>query len=263
MNKLIGKFKMGIDIIKNCRNWINIFLNYFKVFRDNPLKIKLRNGKIIKLERNDKKEKTFGLSTIWEIFFMENYTKNKMKINKGDVVIDIGANIGIFTIYSYFEGGEEIYAFEPFPKHFSRLKNNLEINKVKAKIFPLGISNKTMTNEFYVSDCSGRHSLKYKTNKKIKINCISLNELFEKNKIDKCDLLKIDAEGSEYDILYNATDETLKKIKKITLEWENVDERDNVFQLEHFLKRRGFNVVVNKKFNTGILYAFLKGEENE
>ena len=69
--------------------------------------------------------------------------------------------------------------------------------------------------------------------------------------------MKIDCEGAEYEILYNTPNEIFKKIGKIALEWDNLDDKKmNVAYLRNFLEKRGFNVrVKGEDEKAGILYA--------
>ena len=94
---------------------------------------------------------------------------------------------------------------------------------------------------------------------------IALKDVFDSNNIKQCDLLKIDTEGSEYDILYNLPDEYYKKIKRIYLEHHNVNiflpknihNNHNHNYLKIFLEKRGFNVFMQDNYifaNNNIAY---------
>jgi hypothetical protein len=71
------------------------------------------------------------------------------------------------------------------------------------------------------------------------VDTITLDTVFAD--VQDCNLLKLDCEGSEYEIMYSASDETLSKIEKIVCEFNNVDEgRQNGASLRDFLLSRGF-----------------------
>jgi hypothetical protein len=100
------------------------------------------------------------------------------------------------------------------------------------------------------------------TGEKVEISCISLKEVFAGNKIDKCDLMKMDCEGAEYEILYNAPKNILQKIKKISMEFHNIDDlKNNDKELISFLRKSGFKVKLLYKRKddlfkeVGIIYA--------
>src|SRR6201999_2849755 len=61
----------------------------------------------------------------------------------GAVICDVGANIGLFSLYiSQKRRDLLIYAFEPVPPIFEKLKTNVELHGINAKIFNYGVSNR-------------------------------------------------------------------------------------------------------------------------
>ena len=65
-------------------------------------------------------------------------------MNESSVMLDIGSNIGIYTLASLIRNISRVYAFEPSPLNFSRLSSFIYENGLQAKsnLFCLGISNK-------------------------------------------------------------------------------------------------------------------------
>lgn len=135
------------------------------------------------------------------------------KIKKNDVVIDIGAGIDDFSILAEKQGAKKIYAIEMDKKAISFMKKNIKINKA---------NNITIFNK--------------------KIN--SLNYIFKKNKIKNCDFLKIDCEGSEYEIIKNTSLTILEKIKYIAFEIHlfNKEMKDEYFELRKKLLNNNFRL---------------------
>ena len=77
---------------------------------------------------------------------MPNYIKHGIKIEKGNTVFDVGANIGMFSLFinDLCSGEVNLYAFEPIPQIFRVLKLNVErFNSEKTKIYNCGLSNET------------------------------------------------------------------------------------------------------------------------
>jgi FkbM family methyltransferase len=148
--------------------------------------------------------------TIKEIF-KDNYKvlEYAVPFELGDVVIDIGANIGAFSIMlAKLFPETTIYSVEPVAETYIKLCKNIELNKL-VNIIPINaaitdrdrvvkiIYDPTGTGgaSAYVKDITGNHSKTY-------VGGITLTELFDQFNIEKCKLLKIDCEGAEYDILY-------------------------------------------------------------
>lgn len=86
-----------------------------------------------------------------------------------------------------------------------------------------------------------------KNGKYLEIKCISFKDIFDENKIERCDILKMDCEGAEFEIFYNTPGEYFKKIKEIRMEYHNIDENNNIKRLTEFLEGNGFVIVELRK----------------
>lgn len=128
------------------------------------------------------------------------------KINKGDTVIDIGANIGIYTLFlSRFTGEKgKIYAFEPDPKNYKYLIKNVKANKLNNIVaVNKALGNKNGKVYLYIDSInSGANSLAINNLEKIKgkvlVDMVTLDDFFFKEvKNLKVDFIKSDAQGAE------------------------------------------------------------------
>jgi tRNA G37 N-methylase Trm5 len=85
----------------------------------------------------------------------------KKEIDRGDVVLDLGANIGYYTLLFAKKVGDEgrVYAFEPDPTNFSLLKKNVEINGYRnVVLIQKAVSNKNGKLKLYLNeDNKGDH----------------------------------------------------------------------------------------------------------
>jgi len=231
------------DVIFQINNVINNYDLFYTNESQNE-KINLTNSSI----RFDFKDNKFTVAdaVYYEIFKNRIYNYYKCKINKNDVVVDIGANIGIFTRYAISNEAKFIYAFEPEKENCDLfIKNNGLYENVK--LFNFAISDKNDIENLYIDLNSGGHSIieidknKTKTGQKIQVECYTLNYLFENNIIPKeIDFMKIDAEGAEIKILDGISDENLVKIKKFSIEWHhflfNYDDEKLSSILNRFVK---------------------------
>jgi len=82
------------------------------------------------------------------------YLKHGIELNKGDTVFDVGANIGLFSLWLYqqFKGNLNIYAFEPIPDIFKVLESNMQRfgpDQLKAICCGLSSESKTLTFNYY------------------------------------------------------------------------------------------------------------------
>ena len=187
----------------------------------------------------------------------------KQNISSGDIVIDIGANIGYFTLImakGIRENGK-VFSFEPEPKNFELLKKNVEINNYSNVILEKkAIGNKTGTAKLYLADrknnvfSSGMHrifrsDLVSQIADPILINIIKLDDYLQDLKfIKKIRLIKIDVEGAEFDVLkgMNKILDENKEIK-IVMEFSSENLEDygsNAYDVVDFLMNKGFKLSV-------------------
>lgn len=80
---------------------------------------------------------------IYEIFTQKTYLFDFLSLNPGATIVDVGANIGLFSLFAlqHCNHDAEIYCFEPVPMTFSCLQKNLERFKNKIHLYNIGIGN--------------------------------------------------------------------------------------------------------------------------
>lgn len=258
--KFIIYLKYLPSVILQIKNWPVFLLNYINIGSAGPITYEFRNGIFIKtVDAN-------GAGTIAVVFIKKDYGL----VENNSIIIDIGANIGVYSLFAACAKNTVIYAFEPHPSNFELLVKNVKLNKLEKNIIPfnLAVGAKKEKRILYLGEApfhsfcpvsdspfnalypSHPGNIKQES---IGVECVSLKEVFDKNKIDHCDILKIDCEGAEYEILYNLPEEYFKKIKSIRLEYHN--HRENVINtgeyLLKFLEKKGFEL---KKYKKGSAY---------
>jgi len=129
----------------------------------------------------------------------------KRIIEKGDIVVDVGANIGYYTLlFAKLVGPNgKVYAFEPEPKNFNILKKNIKINGYNnVKLVQKAVSSITGKTKLYIaSDNMGSHSMIKNDQKEIiSIDSIRLDDYFHEYK-EKIKFIKLDIEGNEMEAI--------------------------------------------------------------
>ena len=159
------------------------------------------DGHKIFLDKND--SLLLSINKIYE----ENETNFiKDSINEGDIVIDIGANIGYYTLlFARLVGNTgKVYSFEPDPRNCLLLEKNIQINDYNNIVLEKkAISDKTEKSILYVTDYnagSTMHKGNSTTKNEIDIDAITLDDYFKANSIAP-DFIKIDIEGYELNAL--------------------------------------------------------------
>ena len=153
----------------------------------------------------DKKDDHF-FSTNPEQIIPEMQVLKKL-IKQNDILIDVGANIGFYTLNFEKLIGEngKIFAFEPEPDNFKLLEKNIIENKLNnhVKVFHKAVSNKKGISNLLIGPTSGTNSLveSFNTNDKIvEVDTIVLDEFFSDFE-HEINFVKIDTEGHDAKVL--------------------------------------------------------------
>jgi FkbM family methyltransferase len=184
---------------------------------------------------------------ILEIFLHEDYGI----IPDGSIVLDLGAHIGVFSIYATTTARNVVvYAYEPYPDSCTALRENVRLNRRDETVhcFDAAVGPETGTRDLYLG--GGQFffpTLVRETNgdnlEHMEVPCTTLLEIMESNHLKNVDLLKMDCEGAEYEILYSTPLSHLERITEIRMEYHNLDSDErHVDGLKRFFTRNGFTV---------------------
>lgn len=251
LSKKISILLKAIKIIKNWHVFVNL---YFHGIRTEYTILELRNGFRVKL-RSDSTD----LMAFINVWLMEEYQRPGFEIKNDDIVIDIGAHIGLFALYSaQFCKIGKIFCYESIRENFDLLLSNVLLNQI-TNIFPINaaVSADNTTVSIYLSEDQAGHSMHIMGAKKVEVMATSLKEIFDSNKIEKCDFLKIDCEGAEYSIMNALHAQYYDKIEKICMEYHLLDNKHDLLTgLIERLHTSLFKVTkIETTANMGLLYA--------
>jgi FkbM family methyltransferase len=232
-------------------------------FQNWPELVGITFGKqpVVKL-RNGLKFKVRTYMDVWvvkETCLDREYATSNIHMGAGSVAIDIGAAFGDFSILTAYEHPDSVvYAFEPFPESYELLKGNIQLNSVKnIKTFPIAIGAKSGEMTLFATGEAVQHTTTDAEGTakadSLSVQGISLEELFQKNAISECEVLKIDCEGAEFEILLNTSEDTFKKIKNICLEYHDGFTKYAHTDLVAYLQENGYQV----KITPSPVYGYL------
>ena len=202
---------------------------------------------------------------LWEEMFIARIYEKYFQIEEGDVVFDIGANIGFFSSTCTKRKIKHCYCFEPMPFNFSCLNKNIT-ELEDSKNFTLIQKAISPYKEIYVGeqqDQATPYTEKKKTNNCTILSTVKLVDFVKQNKIKKVDFIKMDIEGGEWDIFESEDFEwILKNTKKFVAEihLENNDsghqERFNTDFINRF-RKYGFSIEITSLDGYDIKYNIL------
>lgn len=232
-----------------------------------------------------------------EIFRDECYLRHGININDGDTIIDIGANIGLFSLFALSRApSANIYAFEPAPTVYEVLKANCDAYGPNVRCFQRGVSDCAKSAEFTFyensSVFSGVHSNESEDRAAVEeiarnmltaatgddsyesfvheltaerlrprtyqCQLISVSDIIRENRLEKIQLLKIDAEKSELEILRGIEDQHWPLIDQIVVEVHDRTQR-LVKQIEQLLADKGYRCAIEQErllTNSGLFNVY-------
>lgn len=165
-------------------------------------------GFIFKIRKN--KIDAFTVNEVFKCGYLKH-----LNLNDNDIVLDIGMNIGVFSVIAS-KLCKKIIAFEPEINNFNLAKENLLLNNVtNVEIYNSAVSDKNGEISLYLNSgvCSDCHSTQPVRGREIvTINSESINDIIEKHKPNK---LKIDCEGEELNFMRTAN---LKNMQAVSME---------------------------------------------
>lgn len=270
IKKVIAEVRESPKVIWTFNNWWVYFLSVSGLSKKETA-CKLRNGTKFIIRPN-----SFDIRMIKEVIIHNPY--HRLKINKGDTVVDIGAHIGAFSIMAGRKTGVNgnVYAYEPVPSTFDILRRNIYINSLQNIISPykLCISDKRGEKKFYLfkkDDKSLFHSSSFYQEQlkvidasiceKIEVKCITFEDIIKSNSIDRINVLKMDCEGEEYNLLFGTSTSIYKRIDKMCIEYHDyLSAKYNYQDLINYLLELKYEVLhevpKNSERGCGIIYAW-------
>jgi FkbM family methyltransferase len=131
-------------------------------------------------------------------------------IREGDVVYDVGANAGFFTLLSAKLAGRtgKVYAFEPLPANLAVLRRHVAANEAKVEVLDVALSSSSGVARFAPGSNASMGGLANAGT--IEVRTAALDELVSSGRIAPPRFMKIDVEGAECDVLTGATQTLLR-----------------------------------------------------
>lgn len=229
-------------LCQHVENWPRTLLDHLKITKKEYI-CKMKNGLKLRVRGGSDDR-----HIVFEVLVQGIYP---VKIASGDVVVDVGAQIGCFAIWAAHQGAH-VFAFEPFPENFKVLKANVAMNGLKnVEALPYAVAATSGTRRMLLPtdpSHSGRYSLYRGTaDQAVDVASISLDDFLREHELDHVDLVKLDCQGSEYEIVYGLRADTLAKIRCLVVECERFDQPEawSVEALGRFLSERGFGVHID------------------
>jgi FkbM family methyltransferase len=244
----------------------NTFL--YKVFKI----LRIGNSMLLKISVPKYDYKFYCRINREDLVFMTNHEDDIIEHftpKQGDIVVDIGAHMGRYTIISSKRVGTngKVVAIEAHPGNFEMLNRNIKLNQL-TNVIPLNyaVYSKETKIKLYLPEEDSGFTI-YNTimsnragteDKFVEVNANTLDCLLQINQIreEEVNWIKIDVEGAEFEVLKGATN-VLSKSKDISLLIE-VHGPDNYRPVVEFLNLYNFKIEFEKNHESGDKHIILR-----
>ena len=254
VSDFFSKVRILVRSWKILKNWYLYPLVYFKLTKKDYVIFETRSGLKIKIRVN-----STDLMALTHVWMIQEYSDDDFPISNDDVIIDVGAHIGLFALFaSQFCKNGKIFCYEPIKENYKILIENIEMNQIQ-NIFPnnLAVTKETSRVKIFLNDDQSGHSMFIQNKNFVEVDSKSLSDIFIDNGIKECDFLKLDCEGAEYEIVESLSSDLFTKINKTAIEYHMVDTKPELLkQLINKLKQFSFSVHTRPLFvDIGFLFA--------
>ncbi len=254
-SKIARRLTLAPLVSRKLENWPTFIYNY-AIGSVPRAPYRFRNGARLKIGR------AVDHVPIIEIFLRQDYGE----IRDGAVIVDLGASIGVFSIYAATTARiAHVYAYEPMTEAFELMKLNVRLNGVENAVtcFNLAVASDAGVRELFAPDGSFHFPTLVRPSGtppavSSKVECTTLATILASNSLARIDLLKMDIEGAEYESLYHTAPNCFERIREIRLEYHDLDQdRRNVRSLKQFLIAQRYRIAREHRHTTtnGTLWA--------
>jgi amino acid adenylation domain-containing protein/FkbM family methyltransferase len=217
-----------------------------------------------------------------EIFAERGYLKHGIALAAGDCVFDVGANIGLFSLFVAQQVRDvTLYAFEPIPAVFAALADNAARHRLPARLFNCGLGEAAGSADFtyypHMSLMSGRHAdaaadrqvvsgfvrrqggdaeeaalveamiADRMHGERVEVRLRTLSAVIAEQGVACIDLLKVDVEKAELEVLRGLDEADWQKVRQVVVEVHDIGGR--LQQVVALLERHGFVVAAEQDTN--------------
>jgi FkbM family methyltransferase len=201
------------------------------------------------------------------IFLRDEYRTRGRLVPPLECVLDLGANVGVFSTFAA-RLSRRVIACEPLPANYEQLRRNVG-RRPNVTTLQVAVSGEPGVLRMFRAGArklSGtpsafREASEYLSDEFDEVPATTLERVMAEQRVERCDLLKIDIEGSEYDVLHATSDAALARIARIHGEYHDVrpeDPRTRIDAFAAWLGTKGYRVEVAPhavKPNFGMFFA--------
>jgi len=193
-------------------------------------------------------EATFEKEKLMDRWNAERRLKEYMTPRRSKVCVDVGANIGLWTLH-LAKQGFKVHAFEPDPRTYRILKKNVE--KYDVSVYPCAVGEHNYEAKLNIHYHPGHNSIIQKnvdySGRKITVQVRTLDSFT----LDNVGLIKIDTEGYEIPVLEGAR-ETIRKFHPRLIIEVHKPYKEQTLKIESILEELYYHWIMRHKLNRDV-----------
>ena len=224
------------SVISTVKNPLRAIRYYFR--RCSPAFLELRSGHTLGFSPHP-----HDIVTFFEVFIKKIYGN----VSKGATIFDVGANIGIFSLYAAISGAKKVYAIEPSKEAYDVLCHNVRRNNLTNIVEPInmlvsGQDGQSVRFPYHSSPYNTVLDSDRKATRFCEVETITVASLLTRSQEAHVDLLKLDCEGCEKAVLCATDGSFMEKVTEIRVEIHGEEEK----VISH-LKNNGYFVKARRE----------------
>ena len=233
---LLRRARIATQAFSDIANWREVLPR--AASGESVTEIRLRDGSIITASPENALWAHFS-----DIWYHLSYTRH-CEIPRDALVVDIGANVGVFSLFAA-RHARLVYALEPASSNFFRLVSSVShVKNVVPLNLACGAQDGRGVLDLSINPVSFSLLTSGSPGKQESVEVVTLGTLFERFNITGCDFLKLDCEGSEFDIILDSDLSLWRRVSRIVMEYhDHLSERFSHRDLLQKLDKVGFHTI--------------------
>jgi FkbM family methyltransferase len=218
-----------VKLIKDIRDWMGLrgrIVSPWRFVRTRrralpraTCEVRFRDGAVLTLRTATADRKLFI-----SIFARDEYGLSSLESQGADTIIDIGAHVGIFAA-RVAPFAKRVLSYEPVSATFQLLVENLR-NVRNVTATQKAVTDRRGTADIHVFEEPSSNSIfppqPHGAARTVAVDTVSLADVVEEHSVERCDLLKLDCEGSEYPLIFGAPRALWQRIDRVAMEYHAV-----------------------------------------
>lgn len=265
----VSPFRRAGEVVRCAQEtaqWVPVALDYVGLRPlPYPYSLRLRTGEQLSLREHT------DTIVFWLVFARRHYPVSASH----RVILDIGANIGIFTLYAAREAPEaRIVAVEPFPDTFRRLQESMEVNGLSGRVTMLNCAVTGAASQQTMDSADGIPSQYRRIHSPVTatlnaehrgpaaarperngvtIRTETLDYVLDQGGVAEADLVKMNIHGSEYEVLLGTDANVLKRCRQIAVQYHNMPPETGLGKQKIFVRlgSLGFHLTLDDDTHRG------------